>query len=190
MATVVVFHHVQGLTEGVGALADRLRSAGHEVHTPDFYGGRTFDSLEEGFAFKREQGIDTDAIADDAVRGLPDDVAYLGISLGVMAAQRLAQTRPGARAAVLLEACAPLGDDGFGPWPAGVPAQIHGMDGDEFFVGDGDVKAAEEIVATVPGSELYLYSGDGHLFTDSSLPGFDATATDLVVERVLAFLER
>ena len=190
MVTIVLFHHIQGLTDGVVGLADRLRTAGHEVVTPDFFDGKTFESIDEGFAYRRSSGIDVDQLADEAVAGLPADVVYAGISFGVMSAQRLAQTRPGARGALLLEACVPVGDDGFGPWPDGVPAQIHGMDADEFFAGEGDVHAAEEIVAAVPGSELYLYPGNGHLFSDSTLPGYDAAATDLLVERALAFLAR
>jgi len=191
MATIVLFHHIQGLTEGVVALADRFRLAGHDVITPDFFDGHTFESIEEGFAYRRSSGIDPDELADRAVADLPAGIVYAGISFGVMSAQRLAQTRPGALAALLFESTVPIsGDDTFGPWPAGVPAQIHGMDADEFFYGDGDVKAAEEIVATVPGSELYLYPGDGHLFSDSSLPSFDAAATDLLVARVVDFLGR
>ena len=190
MVTIVLFHHIQGLTDGVVGLADRLRTAGHEVVTPDFFDGKTFESIDEGFAYRRSSGIDVDQLADEAVADLPADVVYAGISFGVMSAQRLAQTRPGARGALLLEACVPVGDDGFGPWPDGVPAQIHGMDADEFFAGEGDVHAAEEIVATVPGSELYLYPGNGHLFSDSTLPGYDVAATDLLVERALAFLAR
>ena len=190
MVTIVLFHHIQGLTDGVVGLADRLRTAGHEVVTPDFFDGKTFESIDEGFAYRRSSGIDVDQLADEAVADLPADVVYAGISFGVMSAQRLAQTRPGARGALLLEACVPVGDDGFGPWPDGVPAQIHGMDADEFFAGEGDVHAAEEIVAAVPGSELYLYPVDGHLFSDSTLPGYDVAATDLLVERALAFLAR
>ncbi|MBN9604993.1 MAG: dienelactone hydrolase family protein [Actinomycetales bacterium] len=187
MATILMFHHVQGLTPGMHAFADRLRTAGHEVHVPDLFDGRTFASIPEGFAYRK--GVDVDALADAAAAALPTDLVYAGFSLGAMPAQRLAQTRAGARAALLFEACAPLGDDGFGPWPPDVPAQIHGMDADEFFVGDGDVVAAERIVQTVPGSELHLYPGDGHLFSDSSLPSYDPAATELLVERVLAFLE-
>ncbi len=191
MATVLLFHHVQGLTAGVLEFADRLRAAGHEVHTPDLFDGHTFDSIAEGFAWKESSGIDTDALADEAAAALPPEIVYAGFSLGVMPAQRLAQTRAGAQAALLFEACVPIsGEWAFGPWPEGVPAQIQSMDGDEFFVGEGDVRAAEEIVATVPGSELYLYPGDGHLFADSSLPSYDAGATELLVARVLDFLAR
>lgn len=190
MATILLFHHVQGLTAGVRAFADRLRAAGHEVHTPDLFEGRTFDSIPAGFAFAQPRRDDIRQVADAAAAALPSDIVYAGFSLGVMQAQRLAQTRAGARGALLFEACAPPNDDGFGPWPPQLVAQIHGMDADEFFVGDGDVVAAEQIVAISPGSELYLYPGDGHLFSDSSLAGYDEEATALLVDRVVRFLER
>jgi dienelactone hydrolase len=190
MTTILLFHHVLGRTAGVLELAERLRAGGHEVHAPDLFDGRTFDSIEAGFAYRQTIRDEADARAEAAAEALPADVVLAGISLGVMPAQRFAQTRPGARGALLIEACAPIGDDGFGPWPSGLQAQIHGMDADEFFVGDGDVRAAEQLVAESPGSELFLYPGDGHLFCDSSLPGHDAAATDLLVERALAFLAR
>lgn len=192
MAEIVLFHHVAGLTPGIVALADAWRVAGHTVHTPDLYGGRVFDSLEAGIQFAQSsQAPDQDALADAAVADLPEGLVYAGISAGEMQAQRLAQTRPGAAGAILLEACIPLtGDWAFGPWPDGVPVQIHGMDADEFFAGEGDLDAAREIVAAVPGAELFLYPGDGHLFEDRSLPSYDEGATRLLVQRTLAFLDR
>lgn len=192
MTEVVLFHHVCGLTPGVLALAEGWRRAGHVVHTPDLYGGIVFDSLEAGAAFARgPEGPDQDALADAAVAGLPGRLVYAGISAGGMQAQRLAQTRSGAAAAVLLESCIPItGDWAFGPWPDGVPVQIHGMEADAFFAGEGDLDAAREIVARVPEAELYLYPGEGHLFEDRSLPSYDATATALVNQRVLALLDR
>lgn len=192
MADVVLFHHIQGLTAGVRALAARWRSAGHTVHTPDLYGGRTFASIEEGAAYSSGEGHpDLGALADEAVAGLPARVVYVGISSGVMQAQRLAQTRPGAAGAVLCESCLPIsGEWAIGPWPDGVPVQVHGMDADEFFAGEGDLDAARELVASTAGGELFVYQGDQHLFEDSSLPSYDAAATDLLTERVLALLAR
>ena len=192
MADVLLFHHIQGLTPGVVALADELRAAGHTVHTPDLYGGRTFDSIEAGAGYAQGEGApDLDKLADDAVAGLPDALVYAGISSGVMQAQRLAQTRPGATGAVLMEACLPIsGEWAIGPWPAGVPVQIHGMDADEFFAGEGDVDAAREIVDQVDEAELFLYPGDKHLFEDSSLSSYDADAAGLLQKRVLEFLAR
>ena len=191
MATVLMFHHIQGLTSGVRKLADVLRTAGHDVHTPDLYDGRIFDTIDEGAAFAQSGAVDGDARAEEEAAKLGAGVVYLGISSGVMHAQRLAQQRKGARGAVLLEAAIPLtGEWAFGAWPEGVPVQIHGAEADRFFAGEGDLDAAREIVATVPDAELFLYPGDEHLFEDDSLPSYDARATDVLMTRVLAFLER
>jgi dienelactone hydrolase len=193
MAEVLLFHHIQGLTPGVVALADRLRAAGHTVHTPDLYGGRTFATIEEGAAFSRGDGApDLDALADSAAAELSGELVYAGISSGVMQAQRLAQTRAGAAGAVLMEACVPVtGDWAFGAWPDGVPVQVHGKEADGFFAGDGDIDAARELVELAgSGAELFVYPGDQHLFEDSSLGSYDPAATDLLVERVTGFLGR
>jgi len=192
MADVLLFHHIQGLTPGVVAFADALRAAGHTVHTPDLYAGRTFDSIEAGAAYAQGDGApDLDKLADEAAAALPTGLVYAGISFGVMQAQRLAQTRPGATGAILMESCLPIsGDWAIGPWPDGVPVQIHGMDADEFFAGEGDIEAAREIVATVPDAELFTYPGDRHLFEDSSLPSYDPDAARELEKRVLEFLGR
>jgi len=192
MTEVLLLHHAQGLTSGVKAFADELREAGHEVHTPDLFDGRTFDSIDAGMAFIKESGMD--AMTEKAVQtadDLPADVVYAGMSFGEMAAQKLAQTRPGARGAVLMYSAIPIsGDWAFGPWPDGVPVQIHGMDNDPIFVGEGDVEAAREIVEKVDDAELFLYPGDQHYFADSSLPSYDPDATKLLMQRVKAFLAR
>jgi dienelactone hydrolase len=190
MTEIVLFHHGQGLTTGVTAFADRLRSAGHTVHLPDVYDGQTFQTLEDGIAHLRSVGAQK--LVDDAVaraEGLPAEVVYIGFSLGVMAAQQLAQNRAGALAAVLVGSAVPASEFGDGGWPAGVPLQIHSMDADPIFVGEGDIEAAHELVATA-GAELFLYPGDGHMFIDDSLDEYDPAATDLVIERTLALLER
>ena len=191
MAEILLFHHVQGLTPGVTAFADELRAAGHTVHTPDLFDGQTFDSIEEGFGYAQKTGDEElDARAARAVEGLPAGLVYAGFSFGVMTAQKLAQTRPGARGALLFHACVPItGEWAFGPWPEGVPVQVHGMDHDPFFADEGDLDAARELVAAVgPSAELFVYPGDGHLFADSSLPSYDAEAAALLTQRVLAFL--
>jgi dienelactone hydrolase len=187
MAEIVLFHHAQGLTPGVVAFADTLRDAGHTVHTPDLFDGRTFDTVEAGVAHASEIGFGE--VLERGVRaadGLPDSLVYAGFSLGVMPAQKLTQTRPGAKDALLFHACLPVEE--FGAWPDGVPAQIHGMDADPFFADEGDLDAARALVAQVPDAELFLYPGDRHLFADRSLPSYDPDATALLTERVLAFL--
>ena len=187
MATVVLFHHVQGLTPGVTGFADTLRAAGHTVHTPDLFEGRTFATIEAGMAFVEEAGFDR--IAERGVQAaatLPPDVVYAGFSLGVIPAQRLTQTRPGARGALLFHSCVPT--SAFGTWPDGVPAQIHAMDADPFFVDEGDIDAARALVDQVEDAELFLYPGSGHLFADASLPSYDADAAGLLTRRVIDFL--
>lgn len=188
MAEVVLFHNALGLTPGVVAFADQLRAAGHTVHTPDLYDGHTFGTLDEGVANAAEIGFEE--VMERGVRvvdALPAGLVYAGISLGVMSAQKLAQTRPGASGAVLLEACLPVSEFG-DAWPDGVPVQVHGMDGDPFFAGEGDIDAARALVEQAKDADLFLYAGDRHLFTDSSLPSYDAAAAGLVIQRVLAFL--
>jgi dienelactone hydrolase len=76
----------------------------------------------------------------------------------------------------------------FGIWPADVPVQIHGMDADPIFTGEGDLEAARALVATTRQAELFLYPGTQHYFADSSLPSFVPQAAALMTRRVLAFL--
>ena len=194
MAEVVLFHHVQGLTDGVRAFADQLRAGGHNVHTPDLFDGEHPVTLEEGMALTERIGDDVlGKRADQAVGDLPAELVYAGFSFGVMAAQRLAQTRHGARGALLYEACIPVtGEWAFGPWPDGVPVQVHGMEKDPFFGLEGDLDAARELVTTIGPElgELFVYPGDQHLFTDSSLPSYDANATALVIQRSRQLLDR
>jgi dienelactone hydrolase len=188
MAEIVLFHHAQGLTPGVAAFAEQLRAAGHTVHTPDLFDGRTFTTLDEGIAYAGSVGFGT--ILDRGVavaEALAADLVYAGFSMGVMPAQKLAQTRAGARAALLIDACLPVTEFG-DRWPDGVPVQVHGMDADPFFAGEGDLDAARALADSTEQAELFLYPGDVHLFADSSLPSYDRAATELLTERVLDFL--
>ncbi|MGV9806640.1 dienelactone hydrolase family protein [Micromonospora chersina] len=194
MADIVLFHHIQGLTDGVRALADQLRAGGHTVHTPDLFDGERPATIDEGAALTRRIGGEAlDERADRAVADLPKDLVYAGVSWGAATAQRLAQTRPGTRGALLYESCLPVtGEWAVGPWPEGVPVQIHGMDKDPFFALEGDIDAARELVGIVgpERGELFVYPGEAHLFTDSSLPSHDADATALAVRRSREFLDR
>jgi dienelactone hydrolase len=182
MAEVVVFHHALGLTDPVRRLAVALRDAGHTVHTPDLFDGRTFDTIEDGVAHAEEIGFPT-AIVDRAraaVASLPSDLVYVGFSLGVLSAQSLAQTRPGARGAVLCYSALPLGewDDNWpATWPNGVRLQLHIVEGDE------DFEFAQRLAATVPAADLYVYPGTEHYFAEH-----DEQAATLLTQRVLAFL--
>ncbi|ATY12171.1 dienelactone hydrolase [Amycolatopsis sp. AA4] len=186
MAEIVLYHHIQGLTDGVRSVADELRRAGHTVHTPDLFEGRTFGSIEDGFAFARKAGFEQlreRGVAE--AEALGEHLVYAGFSFGVTIAQRLAQTRPGARGALLIDSCLPVKE--FGPaWPDGVPVQIHGKEHDEFF--EEDLPAARELVGSAANAELFVYPGDQHLFADSSLPAYDPEAAGVLLERARSFL--
>ena len=194
MAEVVLFHHVQGLTDGVRAFAEELGKNGHTVHTPDLFDGERPATVEDGIALVQQIGDEElDRRANATVDRLPPDLVYGGFSFGGATAQGFAQTRPGASGALLYESCVSLTADwSFGPWPDGVGVQIHGMDHDPFFADEGDLDAARELVAIVGPrlAELFTYSGSKHLFTDSSLPSYDPAATALVLHRSVEFLDK
>jgi dienelactone hydrolase len=186
MAEILLFHHAQGLTEGVKKFAGELRAAGHDVHTPDLLEGKTFTDINQAVAHVRSVGFDEIAKRGRrAAEGLPEDLVYAGMSMGVGGAQELAQTRPGARGALLMFGALPASE--FGPWPDRVPVQIHAMQDDPWF--KEDIEAARALAQDVEGGELFLYPGDKHLFADSSLPDYQESAARLLMQRVLGFLK-
>ena len=189
MAEVLLYHHAQGLTDGVRDFAAELRAAGHIVHVPDLYDGHTFDSLDDGIAYASQIGFGT--LMDRGVAAADQfgtALVYAGFSLGVLPAQRLAQTRPGATGALLIDSCLPVTEFGRA-WPTGVPVQVHGMDADPIFAGEGDLDAARDLVASTEDAELFLYPGQQHLFADSSLPSYQPAAATLLARRVVEFLD-
>lgn len=186
MAEIFLFHHARGLTPGVVAFADEIRAAGHVVHTPDLFDGRTFESVEEGVGYAEQVGFGE--IVERGVRAVEDwprELVYCGLSLGVLPAQRLAQTRAGARGALLLYACLPVSEFG-DAWPAGVPVQVHAKEDDPYFA--EDAAAADALVSDAAEAELFLYPGDEHLFADRTLPSYDPDAAKLLLRRLTAFL--
>lgn len=190
MAEILLFHHVLGRTLGIDAFADTLREAGHRVRVPDLFDGRTFATIDEGLDYVEGAGFD--AVVERGVHvadSLPRALVYAGFSLGAVPAQKLTQTRAGARGALFFHSCVP--PSMFAPgWPRGMPAQIHGMDADPYFVEEGDLEAARGLVASADQAELFLYPGNQHLFADSSLPSYEMHATTLLLRRVLQFLEQ
>jgi dienelactone hydrolase len=188
MTTLLLFHHAQGQTAGFLAFADELRGAGHTVHAPDLYDGKTFGDLDEGVAYAQQIGFpEIIRRGSAAATELPADIVYAGFSLGVLPAQSLAQTRPGARGAILYHGCVPTSEFD-GSWPEGVALEIHMMDRDAW--SEEDRPVAEALVKEVEGAELFVYPGSGHLFADASLDEYDEQAAGLLKERTLAFLHR
>jgi dienelactone hydrolase len=187
MAEILLFHHAQGQTAGFLDFADELRAAGHVVHAPDLYDGKTFAELVDGVAYAEQVGFDVIIQRGAAAaEGLRAEIVYVGFSLGVLPAQMLTRTRPGAQGALLLHACVPTSEFK-APWPDGVPLQIHMMDADEW--AEDDLVVARDLVDEIENAELFLYPGDGHLFADRSLGDFDEEAATLLKERILVFLK-
>ena len=188
MATVLLFHHAQGQTPGFLRFADDLRAAGHTVHAPDLYNGHTFTDLSEGVAYAQQVGFaEIIRRGSEAARGLPAEIVYAGFSLGVLPAQALAQTRPGAKGALLFHGCVAPSELGAG-WPEAVPLQVHIMAADHWAVDDR--AAAQALVARIPTAELFLYPGAGHLFADPGSGDYDEAAAVMLKGRTLAFLDR
>jgi esterase/lipase len=95
MTTVLLFHHALGQTTGFLAFTEELREAGHTVHAPDLYDGKTFADIDEGVANAKQVGFgEIIRRGSAAAEVLPADLVYAGFSLGGLSAQSLAQTRP------------------------------------------------------------------------------------------------
>ncbi|HEY2131254.1 MAG TPA: dienelactone hydrolase family protein [Streptosporangiaceae bacterium] len=193
MSDILLFHSVLGLRAGVLEAADRLRAAGHTVHTPDFFAGRTFDEYPPAFEWLESIGGIPDVIARTtaAASDLPRDLVYAGFSLGGVPAELLGATRPGAKGLILLHSAIPL--DGFEvqEWPATVPVQVHFATADPY----RDTAELQSFEASVRASgapyEQFDYQGSGHLFTDQTLPDeYDRESAELLFSRVLAFLDQ
>jgi dienelactone hydrolase len=194
MAEVVLFHSVLGLRPGVIAAADRLRAAGHTVHTPDLFDGEVFDDLEDGM--RKEDALGYREIARrarEAVAGLPEGLVFAGFSMGATHAELLAASRPGALGAVLMHGAEPVEalSEFFGVerWPKGVPVQAHHAAEDPWVEAE-DVDALDEAVREAGATfEYHVYRGSGHLFADPELPEYDRGSSEEMWERVLAFLD-
>lgn len=184
---IMLFHSTYGLRPAVHAAAARLRAAGHEVHVPDLFGGRTFDTVEEGMAFKDEVGKDellrraVLAAAPYSERGL----VYAGFSFGASTAQTLALGDEKARGLLLFHGTSDIAENAS---VEELPVQLHVADPDPFETHDWLNSWYLQMQRTGADVEVYRYPGAGHLFTDPELPDFDAASADLTWKVSLGFL--
>jgi dienelactone hydrolase len=189
MTSVLLFHHVLGVTDGIRWFADELRAAGHDVAIADLWDGETFPSIDAGVAHAQEVGfgnvIDRGAaLAAD----LPPGAVVIGMSLGALPAQKVAQTRPGVRGAVLLYSALPSAEFGT-PWPAGVAVQIHVAEADENLE-EGELDGAKGLAAEAADGAIFLYPGTAHLIAEKGFADFDPESAALILGRTKEFLDR
>lgn len=187
MATVVLFHSALGRRPALKAFADRLRAAGHRVHTPDLYDGDVFDDLHAGAAKRDALGVpELLDRAQRAVADLPDGLVYAGFSMGAAAAQALAATRPGATGAILIQGAVPLAALGVAAWPSGVPVQLHATSADPWL----DLAVVDELAGAIPADliEVHRYDGGGHLVSDEGWIDHDPRIAAGILQRVLDWL--
>ena len=187
--TVILFHSALGLRPAVGRFADRLRAAGHVVHTPDLYDGRVFDSLDEGVRYRDTIGGVPELIkrAKKACAQLPAEVVYAGFSLGAAAAQLLAATKPGARGAILMHGAIPPQMLGVNAWPA-VPVQIHYTEHDPWVEAEEVEGLRRAVLEAKQSCFVYSYTGSSHLFADEDSREYERDAAEAMIGRVIAFL--
>ncbi|MBB5118522.1 dienelactone hydrolase [Streptomyces eurocidicus] len=170
------------------AAAERLRAAGHEVHVPDLYEGRTADTVEDGMAIKDEIGHEEllrraiVAAAPLSDRGL----VYAGFSLGGSVAQNLALGDEKARGLLLLHGTSDLAEDAA---VDELPVQLHVADPDPFEPHDWLNAWYLRMRRAGAEVEVHRYAGAGHLFTDPELPDHDAEAAEAAWRVALAFLD-
>lgn len=193
MTEIVLFHSVLGLRPGVTDAAERLRAAGHTVHTPDLYGGKVFDDYTTALQWVESIGGIPELISrtQAAVADLPEDVVFAGFSNGGASAELLAATRPGAKGALLLHAALPVAALGVSAWPGHVPVQVHYAADDPFREEELLDAFAAEVRSSGASYEFFEYPVSGHLITDPSLPGeYHQESAETLFARVLEFLER
>lgn len=187
MASIVLFHSAFGLRPAVHEAAGRLRAAGHTVHVPDLYDGRTTDSVEEGMRIKDGFGHEellkraVAAAAPHSERGL----VYAGLSLGGSLAQNLALGDVRARGLLLLHGTSDIADAAA---VDGLPVQLHVADPDPFEPHDWLNAWYLRMRRAGADVEVHRYPGAGHLYTDPGLDDHDAEAAEATWRTALGFL--
>ncbi|MFF2654669.1 dienelactone hydrolase family protein [Streptomyces sp. NPDC058045] len=185
---IMLFHSTFGLRPAVHAAADRLRAAGHEVHTPDLFDGRTCESVEEGMELR--DGLGREELLRRAVlaaapyseRGL----VYAGFSFGASVAQTLALGDAEARGLLLIHGTSDIADSASAD---GLPVQLHVAEPDPFETDDWLSAWYLRMSRAGADVEVYRYPGAGHLYTDPDLPDYDAEAAESTWRTALGFLD-
>lgn len=184
---IMLFHSTCGLRPAVHASAERLRAAGHEVRVPDLFEGHTFETVEEGMAFKEQLGKD-ELLKRAVLAAAPysdQGLVYAGFSFGASVAQTLALGDAKARGLLLLHGTSDIAENAS---VDELPVQLHVADPDPFESHDWLTSWYLQMQRTGADVEVYRYPGAGHLFTDPDLPDFDQAAAELAWKVAIGFL--
>ncbi|MEU5978541.1 dienelactone hydrolase family protein [Streptomyces sp. NPDC047315] len=185
---IMLFHSTYGLRPAVHSAAERLEAAGHRVWTPDLFEGRTFETVEEGMAFKEELGQEELLRRGIAASAPHSDsgLVYAGFSLGASVAQNLALGDERARGLLLLHGTSDIADDAS---VDELPVQLHIADPDPFEPHDWLTAWYLRMGRAGADVEVYRYPGAGHVYTDPDLPDYDEESAEQTWRVALAFLD-
>ncbi|QNE77935.1 dienelactone hydrolase [Streptomyces finlayi] len=187
LMNIMLFHSMYGLRPAVHAAAERLRSAGHVVRVPDLFEGHTFESAEEGMAFKEQVGKD-ELLRRAVLAAAPysdQGLVYAGFSFGASTAQTLALGDAKARGLLLFHGTSDIAESAS---VDELPVQLHVADPDPFESHDWLTSWYLQMQRTGADVEVYRYPGAGHLFTDPELPDFDQASAEQAWKVALGFL--
>lgn len=182
----MLFHSVLGLRSAERLAAERLRSAGHEVVTPDLFAGETAATIDDGFQLLDRIGWSTllDR-ARESLAELPAETVLAGLSMGAQVAADLWPERPETAAVLLLHAAPALPT----PVTRGVRVQFHAADPDDFAPQDRVEALRQDAENSGVNLEIFRYPGAGHFYTDPEFPDHTPAAAEQTWQRVLAFLD-
>lgn len=185
MATVIFFHSVYGLRSLEHEAVERVQAAGHKAFAPDLYDGLIARSIEEGFEFKDEIGWETICErAEWALAGLPASTVLAGFSMGAGVISSLWPKREKTAGILFLHGIASIAENA----RKGLPLQLHLADPDPFEPEEDVATWRQGVTKSGVAAEIFRYPGGGHLYTDASLPDYNAQAADLTWKRVIDFL--
>ena len=187
MVNVLLTHSALGLDSNLGSWAEWLRGEGHEVITPDLYGGDTYDNIDAGS--RRAESLEMNKVVQ-AIQAMASEldhpVVLMGFSLGAAACEMAALTEPGIAGLILVGAAASPEWFGNPVWPKGLRAQVH------YTVEDRWIEPAEvaALAESAPAGALdvFEYPGSAHLFAFPNLADYDPLAADRLRSAVRTFL--
>jgi len=188
-AGLILLHAWWGLNDDVKRRAEILRTEGYTVATPDLFGGRVANTIDEAKALTAGESEREDAITeivDAAVRALAARVDRIGIvawSFGVWYAWKMGISHPDRVGGLVLF----YGIGPNEPKAPKVPVLVHFAEHDPYEDLGFARTVEKEMRAAGDDITVELYPGTKHWFDEPSKPEYDKGASDLAWRRNRAF---